>query len=55
MSLFEEEAENTVITELKNLDLYNMTPYGSHDGSRRIEKEIIIKILVMARIFYFSG
>lgn len=26
MSLFEEEAENTVITELKNLDLYNMTP-----------------------------
>ena len=26
MSLFEEDAENTVITELKNLDLYNMTP-----------------------------
>lgn len=26
MSLFEEETENTVITELKNLDLYNMTP-----------------------------
>lgn len=26
MSLFEEEAESTVITELKNLDLYNMTP-----------------------------
>lgn len=26
MSLFEEVTENTVITELKNLDLYNMTP-----------------------------
>ena len=26
MSLFEEETESTVITELKNLDLYNMTP-----------------------------
>lgn len=26
MSLFEEETENIVITELKNLDLYNMTP-----------------------------
>ena len=26
MSLFEEEPENTVITELKNLNLYNMTP-----------------------------
>ena len=26
MSLFEEETESTVITELKNLDLYNVTP-----------------------------
>ena len=42
MSLFEEEAENTVITELKNLDLYNMTPMEVMMAVAEL-KRIIIK------------
>ena len=40
MSLFEEVTENTVITELKNLDLYNMTPMEVMMAVAELKKRI---------------
>lgn len=40
MSLFEEVTENTVITELKNLDLYNMTPMEAMMAVAELKKKL---------------